>query len=361
MMRWFAGKKLLLYVLAGIFSITFAVAPIRAEASSRVGDIIAIAVSQAQVRNAVKHYDTKGRNDLMNEYKKSEGVSRDPAMNAMLDRIMTRMTDAIAKNDSSITEKPYNYFVNEQDSFNAFCSLGNNISVNRGVFTFCDHREDQVAAVVAHELAHGQKRHVQKGINKQLNLAIAQGLLVPKGGLPADLVASHAIAAGVTKPNEWDADNVSFTYMVEAGYNVGATAAVWQRIMDKMGNQPKNFFTGILSPSTHPPHKDRRDNFAKKMHEYSGKKVEVDAANGAIKVKGQVFMSPVAHGDMSGLERAYFIAGNLARAYNEGLVSTSPATAASGLLKIGGLTIATPAPGDKSAAELAEMFNRLNK
>ena len=49
-------------------------------------------------------------------------------------------------------------------------------------------------------------------------------------GLAAQVVAVHAKNTGVTKPNEWEADNIAFTYMADAGYNVGAPAAVWQPV-----------------------------------------------------------------------------------------------------------------------------------
>ena len=84
-------------------------------------------VSQSRLFNALekelKHLDNGGRNEFFEQMKKKYGVNNDPRANAMLDRIMTRLSASIAKTDPSITKKPYNYFVNDDKSFNAFCTI----------------------------------------------------------------------------------------------------------------------------------------------------------------------------------------------------------------------------------------------
>lgn len=83
-------------------------------------------------------------------------------------------------------------------------------------------------------------------------------------GLAAQVVAVHAKNIGVTKPNEWEADNIAFTYMADAGYNVGALAAVWQTVIESSSDGSKSdILSDILNPSTHPKDTDRRNNYAK--------------------------------------------------------------------------------------------------
>lgn len=47
---------------------------------------------------------------------------------------MGNLSGAIASVDRPSTISPYNYFVNNDTSFNAFCTLGHNMSVNTGLF-----------------------------------------------------------------------------------------------------------------------------------------------------------------------------------------------------------------------------------
>ncbi|MDR3349629.1 MAG: M48 family metallopeptidase [Acidaminococcales bacterium] len=327
----------------------------------KIGNIIGAAQEQGKIKKSLEYYDNDGRGELFAEIKKSEGVSADPTMNAVLDRIMQRLSATVAKTEPSIKERPYNYFVNTQEDFNAFCTLGHNISVNAGVFYFFDNNEDKVAAVVAHEMVHGQRNHPIEGAKKKLTVEFLQKAvgadLSGAGRLAADVVAVNVKNAGITKPNEWEADNIAFVYLADAGYNVGAPAAVWQRVIDNTkAKAGANFFSSIFNPSTHPSEKDRRANYAKKLTAYSNNKVAVDENTGEVKVNGKPFLKPAAAAGMSGLERAYLIAGNLAFVYHAGPVSAA-AVAEGNVVRIGGKAIVTVSQGDPGAAELAGILN----
>ena len=115
---------------------------------------------------------------------------------------------------------------------------------------------------------------------------------------------------------EQQADDIAFEYTVKAGYNIGAGAATWQRFIDKMGVSKTNFVGELFSPSDHPSHQSRRDNYSEKLTEYSNDKVEVDEKTGMIRVNRRDFIIPAAANDMSSQERAYLIAGNLAAVYH---------------------------------------------
>jgi len=340
--------------------------PAKAEAldlGSLGGTILITAIQQAEVKKALDYYENDGRDELFEQLKKSEGVNDDPHLNAMLTSIMTRLTNSIAKTEPSIKDKPYNYFINPQKEFNAFCSLGHNVSVNAGVFTFLGNNEDKVAAVVAHELVHGQKSHPIKAAKKKMPVEFLQRVAGSQMGggskLAVDVVAVHTKASGITKPNEWEADNVAFGYLTEANYNPGAPAAVWQHVLDNMDSDAsKGLLTDLLNPSTHPSAKDRRDNYSKKLTAYSNKKVTVDAATGEIKINNKSFLIPVAWGDMSALERSYLIAGNLAAIYHNN-APVAQASYENDIVKIGPQPVMQSCPGDLDVVEIARILNRI--
>ena len=337
--------------------------PQKAEAI-KIGNVISKGAEIKKINDSLNYYENDGRNELFEQLKIEDGVNNDPTLNAILDKIMTRLTDGIAKSDPSIKNKPYNYFINPFEYFNAYCTLGHNISINSAVFYFFNNHEDRIAAVVAHEMAHGQKKHPINGAKKKL--AVDAGVqifgdnLKGAGYIAVGVLANQVKTVGVTKTNEWEADNVSFTYMVDSGYNVGAPAAVWQRVMDntQSSGKSKDLFSDILNPSTHPDDSARRDNYAKKLTEFSKNKVTVDAATGEVKVNGKVFMKPVAAANMSGAERAYLVAGNLARIYNEN-ATLAEARNDNGVVRIGDQAVVTPASGDTSADELARVLNEI--
>lgn len=323
----------------------------------------AVVASQqkAAIVESLEYYDGEGRDKLMEELKEQNGVNYDPTANAMLERIMTNMSAGIAKSDATIIEKPYRYFVNNDKSFNAFCALGHNVSVNIGAFEFVNYNEEMLAAIIAHEMVHGQKNHSLNGAKKKLSvdvvLASVGGELGVGSIIAANVVAAHAKNSGITKKNEWEADNISFEYMANAGYNVGACAAVWQQVLEQQ-NHRSNILQDILAPSTHPSPDDRRDNFAKKMYEYSNKKVKVDEKTGAILVNGKEFTIPAAANTMSSKQRAYYLAGNLAEMYHKGQ-EKSNAYVRDNVVYVGNIGIMSALNGDKSAATLAAKLNSI--
>lgn len=360
-------KKITKMLIAVMISSVFAVIPRAAEAKIDVGNLLGAlassSIQRAQISRLVKYYENDGREEVFSVLKDSYAAKEDVPMNEMLGDIVERVSIGIARNDISIIDKPYNYLVVPDKNFNAFCTMGHNIAVNEGVFTFVNMNEDMVAAVVAHEMAHGQKQHPIKGVNRQLNALLGRNIVASQldgfgSFLVLDIVSRHVINSGITKPNEWEADNVSYGYLLDAGYNPGAPAAVWQKIRETEGKKNRNVIKSMLMPSTHPSPKDRRDNLAQKMTEASGKAVTVSSDTGEIKIKDQVFMTPQKVGKDSAVVRSYLIAGNITALYLNGK-QPGEATTEGNKMKVGDKVIIETVEGEPSAAELAAIFNNI--
>lgn len=339
-------------------------APPKAEAfnfGNAAGVLIGSAIQYDHFNKQLNYFDNQGRDEYYEQIASQEGVNDDPELNAMLGRIMNRLSASIAKNDPSIQEKPYHYFVNSKTTFNAFCTLGHNLSVNTGLFTLLNNNEDEIAVVVGHEMGHGQKGHPIKGYQKSVPLDLITKLYKSQNSsgaqqMAANVIANYATANGVTKPQEWEADNLAFDYTVEAGYNPGAGAATWQRVIEAMGKSKSNFVGEIFSPSDHPKNEERRDNYAKKLYEYSKKNVSAD--RGTIKIKNKLFLTTTANSAMSGEERSYLVAGNLAAVYRNN--ETIPdAYVENGVVKMGVQDIMIPNPDEPSAGEIAKLLNEI--
>ncbi|WP_196594539.1 M48 family metallopeptidase [Pectinatus sottacetonis] len=326
------------------------------------GALIGITAQYAELNKSIDYCDNKGRNEYFAKMKKQYGVDTDPVKNEILKNIVTRLSAAIAQNDPSINEKPYNYFVNKDKNFNAFCSLGHNLSVNSGLFDLLKNNEDEIAFVVGHEMGHGQENHIKKGIKKSLPINIIASVWGSQAGstlevMGIDVLVKQADASIVTKPQEWQADNLGFTYAVGAGYNPGAGAAVWQRFIEKMGQYRSNFVGEIFSPSDHPSEIDRRDNYANKLTKYSNGHMTVK--NGIIKINGKLFMQAASRQIMSGRERAYLIAGAVAAVYHNNKNIPDAYVGSNGYIYMGDQDICIPIAGEESAQTLVDRINMI--
>ena len=278
-----------------------------------------VGAEYAYLNKQVSYLDNKGRDEYMGQIKDKYGVNTDPTANAMLARIMTRLSDAVALTDDSIVKKPYNYFVNNDKSFNAFCTLGHNMSVNIGAFTKLNYNEDELAFVIAHEMGHGQKNHPAAGVKRALPLSILGALYASQNrnsasSVGAALVTTIGTAKWVTKPMESQADKLAFDYAVAAGYNVGGGAALWQHILEQNGSKSSGFAELF---NDHPTSVSRRDNYNKKITEWSKNQVTVNKETGLITVAGKPFYTPAKTSSMSPQEQAFLIAGNLSAVFHD--------------------------------------------
>ena len=126
------------------------------------------------------------------------------------------------------------------------------------------------------------------------------------GSLTSNIALVHANAHN-SKKDEKEADEGAFIYITHSNYNPGACAAIWQRMLEKYGNNDQHGIDLLLGPSDHPNHGARRDKYEKSLYEYSGKHVHVK--DGKVTVNGKDFAQVAPDAGMSGAERAYFVQG----------------------------------------------------
>ena len=367
-------KKILATVAASALtlSLTFG-APAQVEAAN-AADLIGAGIQiagkatamSAQVNNNIKHYNEteEGRQELYGSLQEKYGVNTDPTYNAMLDRIMANLTRGVAAVDPSINEKPYKYFVANQNSLNAACAMGHVMMVNAGTFRVLTN-EDEIAAIVGHEMGHGQKDHVAKGQRKYIQkyitasvAGVAVGATVGGGALTSVLTGlafNHSVAHGDRKL-ESEADTLGMDYMFHTNYNPGACAAVMQKFVEMSIGKKQSGMEKIFIPSDHPNSEKRRDDYVKKLFEYSGK--HVTAKDGVVTVNKKTLITVAPSADMSSAERSYFVLGNLAVAYHKGL-NKEAATVQNGIVMLGNQPIIQPIEGDEDAYAIAERLNAI--
>ncbi len=126
-----------------------------------------------------------------------------------------------------------------------------------------------------------------------------------------------------------------------------------QRLYEMQGEQKTSDF---FNSSDHPDTEKRRDNYEKKLHEYSRKHVAIK--NGAIFINGKYFTTVAPSDSMSSLERSYFIFGNLAKLYHHSQMY-SDACVKDETVMIGDHPVMTPIKGDESAEVLVKRLNEI--
>jgi len=366
-------KKFLSFVAAAVLSLSL-VFGTATKASAATADLIGAAIQigmegaalNAQINANIKHFNEteEGRRELYNNFREKYGVCEDSEYNALLDRIMANLTKGVAAVDPTIKSKPYLYFISNDENVNAACTMGHVMMVNVGTFKQITN-EDELAAIVGHEMGHGQKDHVAKGNKKNLRKQIMASLAGAAvgttigGGALTSLIAQAALNQSVahgSRKYESEADLCSLDYMLHTDYNPGACAAVMQKFAEMEKGSKRSGLANFFNPNDHPESDKRRDVYAKKLFEYSGK--HVSAKNGIITVNKKTLIKVAPSATMSSAERSYFVLGNLAVAYHRGL-NKQAATVENGTVMLGNQPIITPLEGDEDAQVIADRLNEI--
>jgi metalloendopeptidase OMA1, mitochondrial len=127
--------------------------------------------------------------------------------------------------------------------------------------------DDELAAVIGHEIAHVTCRHSTEAMTRSMPYEIILGLTAIYAELDdnedlqmivggAFLAYQGLIVTMHSRDNEFEADRVGMEYMARAGYNPEAAPRLWKRSYEKDGGTPK--LLSILS--THPRDEDRVKN-----------------------------------------------------------------------------------------------------
>lgn len=137
----------------------------------------------------------------------------------------------------------FHFFLIDQPVINAFAGPGGYIGVYSGLVLAAE-TESELAAVIAHEIAHVTQRHLLRSFEDQRKLSLpATALMVAAAILGAQVSpdAGAAAIAGVqaaaiqrrinfTRENEKEADRVGIQTLVGAGHDPFAMAGFFERL-----------------------------------------------------------------------------------------------------------------------------------
>ena len=351
-------KSLVLAAVMGLSLTTVAVVPTTVEAASAgaAQTLIGGAVAYAYVSTAFNKMDNskEGQEQSLARAKKQTGYLEDSAAQARVQRIMKTLEA------SPSVKRSYVVYANPSDDFNAFATVGRVMSVNKGALDLLD--DDELAYVMAHEISHGEHKDIVNGLKKQVGLSTAVSLAAGGGGNAAILsnIAGNYMENQVfTMGQEKAADELGFKILSESPYNVGGAAASMAVLRNKYGDLYREGLNQVFSPNNHPKTSSRVKDNIDRMYTYSGNHVTVD--NGAVFVNGVNIYSPANSGRYTGEERAYFMAGKLARLYHNGQIQQGSASYSGPTVTVAGQNIVTTPNADVALMVATNLNNSFVK
>jgi len=162
------------------------------------------------------------------------------------------------------TEFPWEvYIINDDETLNAFATPGGQLYFYTGLIYFLD-REDDLAGVMGHEIAHSDQRHSSKQLQRDVGISALLSIIT--GGDASKLTQIAGQLAGTlgglafSRSAEAEADDFSVEYLAGTKYSCNGAAAFFEKL-DNDDNRAPEFL------STHPRPDNRVGNINSKADE----------------------------------------------------------------------------------------------
>ncbi|HZO04481.1 MAG TPA: M48 family metallopeptidase [Burkholderiales bacterium] len=195
---------------------------------------------------------------MMAEAQKKGALDKDPAQVQRVQAITKRLVAQVGAFRADAGKWPWEVHVISLDQVNAWCMPAGKMAIYTGLIQKLNATDDEIAAVMGHEISHALREHSREQISRQMGTQMGIGLIGALFGIGelGQSVAGQVANVTLNLPNsrqaETEADRIGIELAARAGFDPNAAISLWEK-MGKMagGNQPPKWL------STHPPHADR--------------------------------------------------------------------------------------------------------
>jgi len=199
-------------------------------------------------------------------------------------KISYRLIDEVRYFRPDASDWKWEVNLQTSEEINAYCMPGGKIMVFTGLIDKAAKTNDEIAAVVGHEIAHALREHGRERMStalvQQLGI-LGFAIYISDSSDNRELknLAVQGVALGTTlffalpnsREQEREADKIGLELAARAGYNPLAAVSLWRKMDELSDMQPPEFL------STHPSNQSRIDDLqiqAKKiMYLYEENKI----------------------------------------------------------------------------------------
>ena len=205
-------------------------------------------VSEAQLREgAAQAY----REEISKERQKGT-LNVDPQMTARVKSIASRLIPATGAFRPDAPGWAWEVNVFRSDAINAWCMPGGKIAIYSGLIEKLALTDDEIAAVMGHEIAHALREHARERASEQVTAGLViQGgaAILGAGGGTIDMAKlAYQVTLGLpnSRLHESEADRMGVELAARAGYDPRAAITLWRKMGQAGGRDTPEWM------STHP-------------------------------------------------------------------------------------------------------------
>jgi predicted Zn-dependent protease len=186
-------------------------------------------------------------------------LNRDPAQVERVRRIANRLIPNTAAFRADAPKWGWEINVLTTSEVNAWCMPGGKIAVYTGLIDKIKPTDDELAAVMGHEISHALREHSREQASQQAAEGMVLGVIGAAAGLSntsqqlAQLVTNVTFDLPHSRQDETEADRIGVELAARSGYDPRAAVSLWQKMNQLGGSAPPQIL------STHPSSQSRID------------------------------------------------------------------------------------------------------
>jgi predicted Zn-dependent protease len=199
----------------------------------------------------------KAYSDILGEARKKDRLNRDRAQTERVRAIANRLVPSTAAFRPDAPRWSWEVNVIASDEVNAWCMPGGKIAFYTGLIDKLRVTDDELAAVMGHEIAHALREHGRERASEQMAKQLGVSVLSIALGLGETSVQLTQALLDVTfslpnsRTHEIEADRIGVELAARSGYDPRAAVSLWQKMGKLGGGSPPQWL------STHPSHETR--------------------------------------------------------------------------------------------------------
>jgi predicted Zn-dependent protease len=192
--------------------------------------------------------------DSFSKLKSNQRISGNQTMTARVQCVSKHILRAMGEHPSA-----WEVVVFDGKEVNAFATPGNKIGVYTGMLAFVDN-DDQLAAVIGHEVGHVIARHSNERASmsmvSDIGLQVA-GSVAGQYGVDPNIVGSlggmglqYGVMLPFSRTQETEADIIGIDLMAKAGFRPEESVRLWQKMAASGQSRPPELLSTHPSPGS---------------------------------------------------------------------------------------------------------------
>jgi predicted Zn-dependent protease len=184
-------------------------------------------------------------------------ANQDPAQVERVRRIAQRLIPQTVAFRADAPAWKWETNVITAKAVNAWCMPGGKIAVYTGLIERLQPTDDELAAIMGHEIAHALREHGRERVSQAQAQGMIIGVVGAVAGVSGTTLDLTRIVVDLTfnlpnsREHEIEADRIGVELAARAGYDPRAAITLWEKMGKVGGGQPPEFL------STHPNHATR--------------------------------------------------------------------------------------------------------